>query len=143
MVFKRLDCLSVQRAAFGLLMKVKLFCCIVLSSDNGPINDWQFKYGEEVESVKVSMEHTKVANDSAVARQRGIDGHGITLKSIWDVAADLQEKRLQIVLPEWISAEVSVHALYHRNRYMPARVRASLDFLLKRFDEESRRLFLV
>lgn len=135
--------MSVKRAAFGLLMKVKLFCCIVLSSDNGPINDWQFKYGEEVESVKVSMEHTKVANDSAVARQWAMDGHGIALKSIWDVAKDIHEKRLEIVLPEWTSAEVPAHALYHRNRYMPARVRAFLDFLLKRFDEESQRLLLV
>ena len=119
------------------------FRCIVLSSDNGPIIDWRFTSGEKVESIQVSMDNARETNDGAVARQWAIDGHGIVLKSIWDVAKDIQEKRLEIVLPEWISAEVPVHALYHRNRYMPARVREFLDFLLKRFDDESKHLFSI
>jgi DNA-binding transcriptional LysR family regulator len=119
------------------------FPCIVLSSNNGPIIDWRFTSAEEVESVRVSMDNARETNDGAVARQWAMDGHGIALKSIWDVAKDIHEKRLEIVLPEWTSAEVPAHALYHRNRYMPARVRAFLDFLLKRFDEESQRLLPI
>lgn len=119
------------------------FPCIVLSSDKGPINEWQFKYDEEIENVTISMEYARETNDGAVARQWAIDGHGIVLKSIWDVVTDIEEKRLEKVLPQWVFADVPVHALYHRNRYMPARVRAFLNFLHKRFDEEAQRLLLV
>lgn len=117
------------------------FPCIVLSSNNGPMIDWRFTNGEKVENIRVSMEKARETNDGAMARQWAIDGHGIVLKSIWDVAQDIEDKRLEIVLPEWIFADVPVHALYHRNRYIPARVRVLLDFLFKRFDEESQRLF--
>jgi DNA-binding transcriptional LysR family regulator len=48
--------------------------------------------------------------------------------------------RLNIILPQWRSADAPVHALYQRNRYMAPRVRALLDFLIKRFAEESSRL---
>lgn len=119
------------------------FPCIVLSTDSGPISQWLFKYDEEVENVTISMECARETNDGAIARQWAIDGHGIVLKSIWDVAMDIEEKRLEVVLPEWSFTDAPVHALYHKNRYMPARVRTFLDFLRKRFDDESRRLCLV
>jgi hypothetical protein len=71
---------------------------------------------------------------------RNVRGHGIAMKSMWDIGADLRAGRLKIVLPEWRSADAPVHALYHRNRYMATRVRALLDFLIERFAEESNNL---
>jgi DNA-binding transcriptional LysR family regulator len=62
------------------------------------------------------------------------------MKSMWDIGADLHAGRLKIVLPEWRSADVPVHALFQRNRYMATRVRALLDFLIERFAEESSKL---
>jgi len=53
---------------------------------------------------------------------------------------DVRAGRLIILLPQWRSADAPVHALYQRNRYMAPRVRTLLDFLIKRFAEESNRL---
>jgi DNA-binding transcriptional LysR family regulator len=79
-------------------------------------------------------------NDGAVAREWAIRGYGIAMKSMWDIGADVRAGRLKILLPQWRSPDVPVHALYQRNRYMAPRVRALLDFLIKRFAEEAANL---
>jgi DNA-binding transcriptional LysR family regulator len=66
-----------------------------------------------------------------------VDGHGIVLKSIWDVSADLAAGRLTLLMPEWRTAEAPVHALYPRSRYQPPRVRALLEFLRDKFEQAS------
>jgi DNA-binding transcriptional LysR family regulator len=55
------------------------------------------------------------------------------MKSIWDIGSDLRSGKLTILMPEWRSPDVPVHALYQRSRYMAPRVRALLDFLVERF----------
>jgi DNA-binding transcriptional LysR family regulator len=45
----------------------------------------------------------------------------------------VQTGRLRILLPEWTTSEIGVHALFHPNRHMPPRVRLLLDFLVEKF----------
>jgi len=116
------------------------FNCIVLSSAAGPANDWQFTRNGKVESYTVPLSDARETNDGAVAREWAIRGYGIAMKSMWDIGADVRAGRLNILLPHWRSADAPVHALYQRNRYMAPRVRALLDFLIKRFAEESSHL---
>lgn len=105
----------------------------IVAGQSGWSSEWLLQRGEETALFKVPMEAARETNDGALARQWAIDGHGIVLKSIWDVSTDLKTGRLQRVLPEWQSAEAPVHALFPRNRYLAPRVRALLDFLLERF----------
>ena len=113
------------------------FDYIVLSSASGSANEWRFSRGSEVETFTVPLEHARETNDGALAREWAVDGHGIVMKSVWDIGADLRAGRLQILMPEWRSPDVPVHALYQRSRYMAPRVRALLDFLIERFDTVS------
>jgi DNA-binding transcriptional LysR family regulator len=113
------------------------FDCIVLRPAGGPANDWRFTRNGKVESYTVPLAESRETNDGAVAREWAIRGYGIAMKSIWDIGADLRAGRLKILLPQWRSADAPVHALYQRNRYMAPRVRALLDFLIKRFAEET------
>jgi DNA-binding transcriptional LysR family regulator len=110
------------------------FDYIVLSSASGPANEWRFSRGSEVETFTVPLERARETNDGALAREWAVGGHGIVMKSVWDIGADLRAGRLHILMPEWRSADVPVHALYQRSRYMAPRVRALLDFLIERFD---------
>jgi DNA-binding transcriptional LysR family regulator len=116
------------------------FDCIVLVLAAGPANAWRFTRKGKVESYTVPLADARETNDGAVAREWAIHDYGIAMKSIWDVGADLRAGRLKIVLPEWRSADAPVHALYRRNRYMAPRVRALLDYLIKRFAEEASNL---
>ena len=113
------------------------FDYIVLSSASGSANEWRFSRGGEVETFTVPLERARETNDGALAREWAIDGHGIVMKSVWDVGADLRAGRLHILMPDWRSPDVPVHALYQRSRYMAPRVRALLDFLIERFDTVS------
>jgi DNA-binding transcriptional LysR family regulator len=113
------------------------FDYIVLNSASGAANEWRFSRGSEVETFTVPLERARETNDGALAREWAVDGHGIVMKSVWDIGADLRAGRLHILMPEWRSADVPVHALYQRSRYMAPRVRALLDFLIERFDTVS------
>ncbi len=107
--------------------------CIVLGSAAGYANEWQFARGAELAAYTVPLEASRETNDGALAREWAVAGYGLVMKSIWDIAADLRAGRLAIVLPQWRSPEVPVHAMYPRSRYMAPRVRALLDFLSERF----------
>jgi DNA-binding transcriptional LysR family regulator len=116
---------------------LKRFDCIVLSSAAGPANDWRFTRNGKVESYTVPLADARETNDGAVAREWAIRGYGVAMKSVWDIGPDLRAGRLKILLPQWRSADVPVHALYRRNQYMAPRVRALLDFLIERFAEQA------
>lgn len=108
--------------------------CIVLLTASGPANEWRFERDGVVQIYTVPLTSARETNDGALARQWAIDGKGLVMKSIWDVAADLREGSLQVVMPQWRAPEAPVHALYQRTRYMAPRVRALLDYLVERFE---------
>jgi DNA-binding transcriptional LysR family regulator len=117
------------------------FQCLVLVIASGPLNEWAFARGDDVERYTVPLETSREANDGAVVRNWTLNGYGIALKSMWDIDADLRAGRLAIVLPEWrYMPEAPLHAFYHRNRYQPPRVAALLAFLRERFAREEREL---
>lgn len=114
----------------------------IVTGQSGWSSEWRLQRGNETSVFKVPLEAARETNDGALARQWAIDGHGIALKSIWDVNADLAAGRLSLVMPEWQTAETPVHALYPRNRYLPPRVRALLDFLRERVERASQGIAL-
>jgi DNA-binding transcriptional LysR family regulator len=113
------------------------FQCIVLSSASGFSNEWLFARRGKHETYTVPLANVRETNDGAVAREWAVHGYGIVMKSVWDVGADLRAGRLHLVMPEWRSPDVPVHALYPRSRYMAPRVRVLLDFLIERFSKEA------
>lgn len=75
----------------------------------------------------LSTNHGEVAVDWARA------GHGIVLRSEWDVAEDMRSGRLTRVLAPWIGDVADIHAIYPQRHHMSAKVRAFLDFLADGF----------
>jgi DNA-binding transcriptional LysR family regulator len=63
-----------------------------------------------------------------------VAGYGITLKSALDVRSDIQSGRLVHLLPEWDTEPYPLHALLPSGRFVPARVRALVDFLALKFE---------
>lgn len=113
------------------------FDCIVLTSASGVANEWRFTNGAQTETHLVSMAQARETNDGAIAREWAINGHGIAMKSTWDIRADVLAGRLQVVMSDWLTPDAPVHALYQRTRYMAPRVHALVDFLIERFAEAS------
>lgn len=109
------------------------FRCIVLTTSSGPVTEWRFTRGDEVQHYTVPLELARETNDGAIAREWALRGYGIVVKSMWDVEADLRADGLRVLLPDWRYPDAPLHALYYRNRFMAPRVRVLLDFLGERF----------
>ena len=92
---------------------------------------WRFVDADGVEtSVKVGGRLT--SNDGEVIKRLALDGHGVMLRSWWDVHDELKEGRLVSPLPSWQGVRADFFAVYAQRRHVPARLRALVDFLARR-----------
>jgi LysR family transcriptional activator of dmlA len=105
--------------------------CIVIRENNSAFNNWQLSDGKQQEMVKVDgrlgTNHGEIAVDWALA------GHGIVLRSEWDLAAYLRAGQLCRVLAPWEGSSADIHAVYPQRHHLSAKVRIFLDFLSQRF----------
>ncbi len=101
--------------------------CIVIREGDAAFGTWTLCAGKLCRKIKVhgkfSTNHGEVAADWALA------GHGIILRSLWDIAGDLRDGRLIRILPEWSGAPADIYALYPQRLHLSAKVRVFLDFL--------------
>jgi DNA-binding transcriptional LysR family regulator len=104
--------------------------CIVFSR-LGPERTWHFDGDNGHASVDVNGS-LRLDNENAV-RQAVLAGLGIALLPTYIVGADLQQKRLRVVLPEFRPPETSLFATYLPNRYLAAKARVFVDYLVARF----------
>jgi len=104
--------------------------CIVFSR-LGPERTWHFDGHNGHASVDVNGS-LRLDNENAV-RQAVLAGLGIALLPTYIVGADLQQKRLRVVLPEFRPPETSLFATYLPNRYLAAKARVFVDYLVARF----------
>jgi DNA-binding transcriptional LysR family regulator len=63
-------------------------------------------------------------------------GHGIMLRSLWDIAPQLASGKLVRVLPNCAMHDADIHWLAPYRAQMPLRIRLLQDFLATRFREE-------
>ena len=105
--------------------------CIVIRENNAAFNNWQLSDGKQQTLVKVrgplSTNHGEIAVDWALA------GHGIVLRSEWDVAAYLRNGQLLRLLEPWSGGSADIHAVYPQRHHLSATVRVFLDFLAEHF----------
>jgi LysR family transcriptional regulator, transcriptional activator for dmlA len=113
-------------------MELSRLPCIVIRENNRAWNHWTLSRGQESRLVKVqgalSTNHGEVAVDWA------LDGHGLLLRSEWDVQGLLQDGRLVQVLPEWSDTAADIHAVYPQRHHLAATVRSFIEFLVSWFD---------
>lgn len=76
------------------------------------------------------------ADDGDVLTGWALEGRGIVLKTLWEVAEHIRDGRLLPVLTGFPPEPVSLSVLYPHRRLLPARVRAFSDFAVTRFAEE-------
>lgn len=105
--------------------------CIVIRENRTAFNHWQLTDGQQQLTVKVrgrlATNHGEIAVDWALA------GHGIILRSEWDIAGELESGRLQGILAPWTGVSADIHAIYPARHHLSAKVRVFIDFLTDRF----------
>ncbi len=109
--------------------------CLLFTYMSGS-NIWQFQNGAEV--CQVSITGSLASNHSEVLRQVCLDGTGLVLMPTWLIGEDIRAGRLQAVLTDFqvqpqSEIDLGIYALYLSNRRHSLRVKAFIDFLVKRF----------
>jgi DNA-binding transcriptional LysR family regulator len=73
------------------------------------------------------------SNTGEALRDWCLAGHGLAMKSVWEVAEDIAAGRLIVVLPDFPPLGYGIYALYPHSRFVPARVRVFIDFLAEKY----------
>lgn len=108
--------------------------CIVLRQDNDTYDVWRFQRGTRTESIKVRGNLS--SNDGEAALHWVLDGHGIMLRSEWDIARHVKAGRLRLVLPEYAHIDADIHVVYPERHNLSAKIRTFVTYLTKQLQDK-------
>ena len=104
--------------------------CIVLRQEHDIYEIWRFDdHGDHSPSARVNGRLS--TNDGEIAREWMLGGHGIMLRSEWDIARHVRDGRLRVVLPEYFQT-ANISAIYPARHKLTAKVRMFVDMLSER-----------
>ncbi len=105
--------------------------CILFDRGGRRHRTWRFCRDGEWTQVRVDGD--RHVDDASLAREWALAGRGVIFKSGIDQRADLARGALVPLLTEWQTEPYPLHALLPSGRFVPARVRALVDFLAAAF----------
>ena len=99
-------------------------------------SEWRFVgAGGKEETVQVSGRF--LANNGDMLRKLALEGLGIILAPEFIVEEDLKAGRLIAMMPVYKTVPFPFHAVYPHSRYLSAKVKTFVDFLVAWFDRPS------
>ena len=104
--------------------------CIIDSNIPDP-EHWLFQ--DQAQALRVKVNGRFRVNSTLAVREMLLAGQGIGLCPFYVVEADIRAGRLQVLLQEYEAVEYGIYAVYPHNRYLAAKVRTFVDFLVRWF----------
>lgn len=111
--------------------------CLVMRFGVNISREWAFM--QHGQTHRIMVRGRRVANDGALVRQWCLAGHGICLKSVWDVRADLDAGRLVEVLEDYDLGRTALNIVYPPTRIQPRRVRMLIERIVAQLASDSAR----
>jgi DNA-binding transcriptional LysR family regulator len=100
----------------------------------GDATIWRLRRGAELKEVRIEARAS--VPDPTINHQLTLSGAGISLLSQSAVRIDVEQGRLVRLLPDWEPEPVQLYALYPSQLNSSPKVRAFLQFLRDRFDQD-------
>lgn len=107
--------------------------CILHTQNDEAHGVWRFT--RKGESVAIKVEGALSSNDGDIVLGWALDGHGILIRSEWDLAKYLESGRLRVVLPDYTLPSADLFVYYPQRRNQTARARAFIDYLVEAFQQ--------
>jgi DNA-binding transcriptional LysR family regulator len=111
--------------------------CLVVTENTGQRGHrhdlWALQRERDREPTRVSVRGPLQSNSGELVRDWCLAGHGIMLRSLWDVAPMIARGELRQLLPAWHMADADVHWLSPWQPSTPRRLRLLIDFLAERW----------
>jgi DNA-binding transcriptional LysR family regulator len=101
--------------------------CLTLSSDASQTRGWAFTVDGELQHVRPGGRLD--CSDGQVLHDWCLRGLGIAWRSTWEVARDVAEGRLQVLLADFAAPPNGIYAVIPQRKLLPLRVRLWIDHL--------------
>jgi DNA-binding transcriptional LysR family regulator len=101
------------------------------SRDGRPL---PFRFAGKPEEVQISFSHRLIVNDTNSLVAAGVAGLGIIQAPSYCVHDDLREGRLVGVLDDCCTGNIPISVIYPPNRYVSAKVRVFIDWVVELFE---------
>ncbi len=114
-------------------------CLVVRENGGGPgqrFDHWRLQREGEAEVRHTPVRGPLSSNSGEMVRDWCLAGHGIMLRSLWDIAPQLESGALVRVLREYAMPDADIHWLAPYRAQVPRRIRLLVDFLVARFEDE-------
>ncbi|RWD59435.1 MAG: LysR family transcriptional regulator [Mesorhizobium sp.] len=105
--------------------------CLV-DTNGRSLANWRFR-GEGEESMSVAVSGPIEVNSPIVARAAAVSGLGFAMLPDFIAAPDVASGKLVTALNDRILSGTGIFAVYPHRRYLPAKVRVFVDFLVQWF----------
>ena len=114
--------------------------CLV-ARENGEPNQrqsslWTLRHARDGSTARVRVQGPLASNSGEMVRDWCLAGHGIMLRSLWDIAPQLASGELVRVLPHYAMPDADIHWIAPWRPKTPRRVRLLLDHLAEQFRGE-------
>lgn len=97
---------------------------------------WSLRHGRDGSTARVRVQGPLSSNSGEMVRDWCLAGHGIILRSLWDIAPQLASGALVRVLPQYAMPDADIHWIAPWRPKTPRRVRLLVDHLAERFRGE-------
>jgi DNA-binding transcriptional LysR family regulator len=101
--------------------------CITIRQGDEAYGVWRLISGSKTESIKIRGGLT--TNDGEIAVNWALEGHGILMRSEWDLKPYLRDGRLVPVLPDYDTPNADIFAVYSQRHQLSNRIRSFVDFI--------------
>jgi LysR family transcriptional regulator, transcriptional activator for dmlA len=105
-------------------------------SGGGGFDTWQLQKDRDKSTVRVQVHGPLSSNSGELVRDWCLNGRGIMLRSLWDIAPQLACGHLVRVLPGYCMPDADIHWLAPYRTDAPRRIRLLIDFLADQFAPE-------
>lgn len=110
--------------------------CLVVRENEQRFDVWSLHKERERISQRVKVQGPLSSNSGELVRDWCLAGHGLMLRSLWDIAPQIASGQLVHVLPEYTMPDADIHWLAPYRAQTPKRIRLLIDFLVERFGGE-------
>ncbi|MBS0451031.1 MAG: LysR family transcriptional regulator [Proteobacteria bacterium] len=97
---------------------------------------WTLQHGRDASTARVRVQGPLSSNSGEMVRDWCLAGHGIMLRSLWDIAPQLASGELVRVLPQYAMPDADIHWVAPWRPKTPRRVRLLVDHLAEQFRGE-------
>ena len=130
-----------QRGAPASVDALTTHACLIVRENGGDrgisggseFDTWQLQKERDKLPARVRVRGPLSSNSGELVRDWCLAGQGIMLRSLWDIAPQLESGDLVRVLPAYSMADADIHWLAPYRPDAPKRIRLLIDFLLASF----------